>query len=938
MKKCTIILLFLLASNLVKAQYEYILDSSYNVIICPGGNGVGSMTISVTLADNSVHTLPATPIIEFPEKIIKVSVNQLYISFINCTTPNCNRTTETNINDSNCLTHIQYPSCSGFNISKIDLYKIESLQTLNPTPREICPSKNIVLNVFSCTNPYPYAIEYMYSGIGWTSLIGTGTHGSNYTIKYSDIPNLSGKPNVSFRIKYHTGAVSKPIIYEVLNCSPALDTNISPNPAPSNPTCSYNNDGSFTVIFDRELDDSVSEKMNLQVYKQIDGGTTFDGYESKVLTKSDFTGPSYTWNPKNLPGGIYKLFWQTKSNNGGFDDIGTNPDAYDESSPFTLTAPPVLSVSGTPSPVQCFGGNDGSITVTPNGGTPGTSPLYEYSIDNGISWQEETLFDTLTKGDYTILIKDKNGCESSSAIITVDELFPTIPNVIGVPGSITSPTLINGNNGHIAISVSSGSGNYTNYAWTKDGNPFTPPSGSTNTNIINLYEGVYTIIVTDSNGCSSDIETFTLTDPEPIQITINMTPNTVNCSDTKVNLIASAIGGFLNSGGDYSYLWDDGTSGASLTNVGIGTYQVTVTDDGGNTQNRTFNVNGPNPITVTLANKKELSCRDGNDAAIQLNIQGGTGDYVITWENIVDPNFSALGNELKNVGFGSYVYRVVDQNGCVVTNSSQPIEFTNPPLFSIDLGEDPFFCEGQTVNISATIQDPNASYNWTSDTGFTSTNPEINVDQQGTYTVSVTSGKGCIAQDSITVIENIKEINAEFLYASQVFTNEKFVIIDVTYPIPDQIQWIMPEQATIVMQDQDLIELYFNKPGEYDISMISKLGNCQDTFTQKVLVLQKEITDDQNQNSQNQQLGNIREFSVYPNPSGGKFFVKITLKEQKDISIKVFNLANNAILTHKKQSGKKQYEIPFTLQVPSGVYAVVLETPYGNTIRKVIVY
>ncbi|WP_160170144.1 T9SS type A sorting domain-containing protein [Aquimarina megaterium] len=721
--------------------------------------------------------------------------------------------------------------------------------------------------------------------------------------------------------------------FTIVNCSPQLD---SP-PTAINPTCSNYDNGSFTVTFDRELDDSVSEKMNLQVYKQIEGATTFDGYESKVLTKSDFTGSSYTWDPKNLPGGIYKLFWQTKSNNGGFDDIGTNPDAYDESNPFTLTSPPALSVNGSPSPVQCLGGNDGSIIVTPNGGTPGTpptSPRYQYSIDNGTTWQEETLFDTLSKGDYTILIKDNNGCEASSTPITVGERFPTIPNVIPVLG--TSPTLINGNNGRISISVSGGAGNYTNYAWTKDGNPFTPPSGSTNTNIINLYEGVYTIIVTDSNGCSSDIEIFTLTDPEPIDISINMTPDTVDCSDTKVNLIASATGGFLNSGSEYTYAWDDGTTGASLTNVGIGTYQVSVTDDGGNTQNKTFNVNGPNPITVTLVNKKELSCRDGNDAAIQLTIQGGTGDYVITWENTIDPNFSALGNELKNVGFGSYIYRVVDQNGCFATNSSQPIEFTNPPLFSIDLGEDPFFCEGQTVTISAAIQDPNASYSWTSDTGFTNTNPEINVDQQGTYTVTVTSGKGCIAQDSITVIENIKEINAEFLYASQVFTNEKFVVIDVTYPIPDQIQWVMPEEATIITQDQDLIELYFNIPGEYDISMISKLGDCQDTFTQKVLVLQKEITDDQNQDSQNQQSGNIKEFSVYPNPSDGKFFVKVALKEQKDISIKVFSLANNTILDQKKQSGKKQYEIPFTLQMPSGVYAVVLETPYGNHIRKVI--
>ncbi|WP_131248900.1 SprB repeat-containing protein, partial [Aquimarina atlantica] len=416
-------------------------------------------------------------------------------------------------------------------------------------------------------------IEWEYSFEGQLATISGSSNKKSIFIDFNNFPvDFENNANkiIYFRYKL-VGNVFSPLKpYTILNCSPALDPNVSPNPAPINPTCSYNNDGSFTVTFDRELDDSVSEKMNLQVYRQV--GSVFDGYESKVLTKSHFTGSSYTWNPKNLPGGIYKLFWQTKSNNGGFDDIGTNPDAYDESNPFTLTAPPVLSVSGTPSPVQCFGGDDGSIRVTPDGGTP----PYQYSIVGSNIQPVGTLFDGLTANQYTILIKDSKGCEATSAPITVGERFPTIPEVIGLSALITNPTLINGNNGRIAISVSSGSGNYTNYAWTKDGNPFTPPLGSTNTNIINLYEGVYTIVVTDSNGCSSDVETFTLTDPEPIQVTINMTPNTVNCSDTKVNLIASATGGFLNSGGDYTYLWDDGTTEASLTNVGIGNYQVTV--------------------------------------------------------------------------------------------------------------------------------------------------------------------------------------------------------------------------------------------------------------------------------------------------------------------------------------------------------------------------
>ncbi|MEW7280913.1 T9SS type A sorting domain-containing protein [Aquimarina sp. 2201CG1-2-11] len=935
MKKILILLCFFsLASFVANGQYQYILDSDRSTISCPGGNGVGSTTISITLTDNSVHSLTTSPIQEFPKKISKVTVRQRYISFINCVIPNCDKTIETIIDDNNCLTKIQTPGCSGFIVSKLDLYKVENLLSLNPIPREICDDKEVTLNVFSCSNPYPYSIEYMYNGIGWTPLVGLGNHGRKYIIKYQDIPNLSGKPNVNFRIKYHTGASSKSITYEVLNCSPELDGPI----VDIQPSCTNslnvadNDNGSFTVTFDRELDDTRQEKMKIEVWDLVNG--VWDGFEPKVIEKIDFNGRSYTWNPRNLPGGTYKLFWQTKSNNDPFDNANSTPDKFGESPSFVLTTPPVLSVNGIPTDVQCVGGNDGSITVTGNGGTPGNSPTYEYSIDNGVNWQTSTLFDGLTKGDYLVIIRDGNSCEVVSSTITVNERFPNLPDINGL--IITDPTLIDGNNGSILITVSSGSGNYTNYVWTKDGNPFTPPAGSTNTSIVDLYEGVYTVIVTDSNGCNSEIETFTLTDPEPIDITINMTPDTLDCSDTLVNLIAVATGGHLDPDGEYSYLWNEGTTNPSLNNVGIGTYQVTVTDNGGNSQVQEINVEGPNLITVTPIDKNELSCRDGSDAGIQLDIQGGTGDYVITWEKIAAPDFSAFGTTLQNIGHGAYIYRVVDENGCMVTNASQPIEFTNPPLFTIDLGEDPFFCEGQTVTISAAISDPQATYNWTSTTGFTSTNPEITVDQEGAYTAIVTSGKGCIAEDTINVIENIKEITAEFLYTSQVFTNEKMVMIDVTYPVPTEVEWIIPDAAEVISQNQDLAELSFDTPGEYEITLISKLGDCQDTYTQKVLVLQGEAIEE-TIDTQIQQLGNIQEFKAYPNPSDGQFAIKVMLKEEKEISIKVFNLTDNTLLKHISTTGKKEYDIPFTLQIATGVYAIVLETPYGNAIRKLII-
>ncbi|WP_234859049.1 T9SS type A sorting domain-containing protein [Aquimarina aquimarini] len=1217
---------------------------------------------------------------------------------------------------------------------------------------EICPEQEITLK-------YGYHWQFKLDGLGWVDF-PISKNGRVTTFSLLELFSLTNTPdsewqnkkNIKFRTGFN-GEFTNIINIAILNCSPTLDGPIVDiQPSCSNSINTNDNDnGSFRVTFDRALDDTKQEKMKLEVYKQIVGTTTFDGYESKILTKADFTGRSYTWEPKNLPSGTYKLFWQTKSNGEGFDDINIIPDVYDQSDPFIINVLPELSVIGTSTRVQCFGGNDGSITVAPLGGTPGVSPAptYEYSINNGASWQEERLFDKLIKGNYTILIRDGNGCTVSSPVIAVEERFSSIPDVTGLQSLIKNPTRIAGNNGRIVITIAGGSGNYTTYNWTRNGIPFTPPVGSTNTSINDLYAGIYTIVVTDNNGCSSVLETFILEDPKPIAITMSMTPNKVACSDSKVSLIASAAGGFLTPTGAYSYLWSDGTTAATLSSVGIGIYKVTVTDNGGNKAEKSFEVQGPDPLLLTTT-INQIQCPKSKDASIALSISGGTpfdlvdnpDGYTVVWTKLFDTSFTQSGATLSNLGAGFYEYKVTDQNNCEINNFGSPIEIEIPPagvevfeqldkhidniifggatgvleisvvnntapftiqwfkdgviytpptgstdtrlinlpegqytlelteglctvsldqpikitqpelleiqsidendiscnrsadgsitvtviggvepytyhwtkqgdtgfsrpddptadnltpgvyrvtitddsgstaeinstgfnitepnnleivqesittvtcpqgadgainisvvggtapytflwsngqeledlenltvgeytivvadannciveatipitnqpnqfriqqenstdastyggtdgsialimdggqqpytfnwvrlsdtttignanridnliagsyrviitdnanciientyeivqpdiidptitllvcngdctagialevnhgngdftylwntgattdtisnlcagtytvtvsgfenedivrtyeiedpaLVTVDLGEERFICLGQSTTLSNNIDDPSATYNWTATNGFTSDQAVVNVDQSGVYTLTITDSKGCVGSGSVIVNEVDAAINAEFLSASQVFTNEKFVVIDVTYPIPDHIEWILPEQATIVTQDQDLIELSFDKAGEYEITMITQLGDCKEAFTQEILVLEKETLD--NHTEEDQELGNIEEFIVYPNPSDGKFFVKVALKKQKDINIKVFSLSNNSILAQKKQSGEKQYEIPFTIQVPSGVYAVVLETPYGTAIRKVVV-
>ena len=64
---------------------------------------------------------------------------------------------------------------------------------------------------------------------------------------------------------------------------------------------------------------------------------------------------------------------------------------------------------------------------------------------------------------------------------------------------------------------------------------------------------------------------------------------------------------------------------------------------------------------------------------------------------------------------------------------------------------------------------------------------------------------------------------------------------------------------------------------------------------------------------------------------------EILLPETGAIGLKVFNFANNALMASEKASGAAAYSLPFDLSgLPAGIYAVVLETPFGTALRKII--
>ncbi|WP_261975553.1 T9SS type A sorting domain-containing protein [Olleya sp. ITB9] len=104
--------------------------------------------------------------------------------------------------------------------------------------------------------------------------------------------------------------------------------------------------------------------------------------------------------------------------------------------------------------------------------------------------------------------------------------------------------------------------------------------------------------------------------------------------------------------------------------------------------------------------------------------------------------------------------------------------------------------------------------------------------------------------------------------------------------------------------------------------------------TKTILVLeQTEFFEEEPSN-----LGPIIEtFTLYPNPSNGVFNVSIELRETLPVSLKIFGLANNTMIDHRSFQEDTSYTTSYNLNLPSGVYFLILETAYATQLKKIII-
>jgi len=297
------------------------------------------------------------------------------------------------------------------------------------------------------------------------------------------------------------------------------------------------------------------------------GGTVPYGYS---WTNIGGTVVGNTQNVNGLPSGDYTV-------------LVTDANGCTTTAPITLVDPPALVADGVVSSdyngqdVSCFGATDGTIDLTINGGTP--AYVFSWRDENGnvVSTIEDPV--GLGAGTYEVTAVDANGCliNAQVTITEPDELLSIAQVVSDYNGADVS--CFQSTDGSIDVTPTGGTPGYT-YAWS---NSSGAPIGTTQLLDQMVGAGIYNVMVTDLNGCTS-MTTVNVTQPTPVTSSIAILSNyfgaAVSCEGAEDGSVEVSYDGGTPG---YGISWN--TVPAQNTDIAInmpeGTFEATVTDANG---------------------------------------------------------------------------------------------------------------------------------------------------------------------------------------------------------------------------------------------------------------------------------------------------------------------------------------------------------------------
>jgi len=412
------------------------------------------------------------------------------------------------------------------------------------------------------------------------------------------------------------------------------------------------------------------------------------------------TGPyTYSW----APGGGTSPFI-TGSCAGSYTLTVTDANGCVGTATTMITQPPALTISTNASPASICAGNSSTISGTPSGGTG----AYTYVWSPGGMTSASALVTPTSTTTYTLTVTDSNGCSGfQSVTVTVNA---------SVSGSVSvTDANCSQSNGAASVTVTTGTPPYT-YLWS---------NSATTSSITNVTAGAYNVTVTDAQGCSQNFPA-NISNLAGPSVTISaVSTGCTNASNGSATASVSGTAPFT-----YSWTTNPVQTAATATNLGTGTYQLTVTDAGGCITTDQVTISALSGNLFLWAQPTAYSNCNQSTGAAEALPYGGTAPYTYAWSN------GATTDSITGLLAGNYAVTVTDANGCSASGGVNiPNNCANviSGRFYVDTNSDCQYNTGDYPMAQRLLQVMPGSYYVMTDLNG---NYQFNVLQPGTYTLS----------------------------------------------------------------------------------------------------------------------------------------------------------------------------------------------------------
>ncbi|WP_340076284.1 T9SS type B sorting domain-containing protein [Leptobacterium sp. I13] len=508
---------------------------------------------------------------------------------------------------------------------------------------------------------------------------------------------------------------------------------------------------SYTVLPFDFLDINAATVANITCFGDIDGIVdltvtgytgTYD-YEVRDLTNALVAGGNDTApgtiQITNLPSGTFTVtVTETQT-----------PFCQEVTNVITVNSPsaPLAMVSDITNDLSCAD-NDGQITVTASGGWGS----YEYELTGPVTipYQANNVFSGLTAGNYTISVRDANGC------IVNDVETLVLPTLI-VASAVQEDGILCAGNATASIRVTATGGApgidlTANYQYILNfldnaGNIIASSTAQNTDLFTDLPAGNYSVTVLDALNCGMTTTPVTIGEPTEVLASLALQTSPTCLIGAEVQL--SAAGGT----GPYSYSLDgttfSGNFASSITlPVAVGNYQYYVRDTNGcvSSLSNQVSIDIIPPLAIVPETTVDINCNGEATGLIQVAASGGLGSYLFTLladDQVTEVRPPQTDDIFSGLFAGDYYVRV-ESNDCVELSERITIAQGVPLTAREPVVVNPL-CSDDTGRISIQLDGGTGVYQF-------AISPNLNEFQQentfdnltpGMYTIVAQDSNGC---------------------------------------------------------------------------------------------------------------------------------------------------------------------------------------------------